>query len=363
MQVNISQSAATKFLQCEQQYYYAYVQGLERNDRQSAPELGTTLHDYLMGYYRGLYGGMGADEAHNSGMLDIVASIPRIRQYVELALMGGADQAARALAAIPKRALRIAEWYFEVRGHRDAQDHEVLLCEQKLRVQLTETVYSTSRIDLVTRHRGTGMVYLWEHKSTENPPKADVHLWDLQTVLYAEVLQTHGYAAPDAVMWNYLRTIAPTVPEPLKQSEVVDGVRVPKFSRARDIDTTWDVYKDALVAHGIDPTHYVDVASRLTNAETRIFFPRHEQIVRADASIILRDYIETGNEIERKRKRWATGDVSPIRTLSRNCQWCDFKPMCLTVLTGGDETTTIEKKFIRRQSQGEVSDDTTDQSP
>ncbi len=335
--LKVSQSSATRYLGCEQSYYYADVRRLVRRDRSVAPELGTFLHEYFGGYYKGLQQGLDATQAHRAGVLAMSAIVGKLKGYINMATALGMTDLVLGLSAIPKRAYEISTRYFKYRGRFDAEIYEVLIVEKKLRVTLREGITSSAILDLVTRTRSDGTVHLWEHKSSENLPPSGVRLWDLQTTLYAAVLETVLGIKPSGVLWNQIYTKTPTVPKLLKRGGL---------SKDQDINTTWDVYAAAVTANGLDLQDYEEMRERLQGREFSVFFPRFEQHMRAEPGIVLRDYVATAIEIEQKRAAWTAGTAFPIRTLSKSCQYCNFAMLCRTALTGGEEEDVIRLRYI-----------------
>ena len=334
--LTVSLSAVQAFRKCQQQYFYRYVERLKRKDKAPAPELGIILHDYLACYYKWLQADVPAIEAHQTGLLKISADyMPEIKRFARVAERVGQHDLAAELLEIPGKASRIAERYYLARGQFDAERYEILYVEQELRWQIRKSLRSDGRLDLVTRDNETGRVLLWDHKSTGNVPDDDYRMRDLQTLLYAEKLAPE--LEVDCVLWNYIRTKEPTVPEQLKAGGL---------SRRADLDSTWEVYCAELTRLGLNPNEYEEQCLRLAGRELSVFFPRIEQVIVAQADVLLRDYINTAREIRRYRKAWADGLVEPVRNLSMDCSWCEFATLCNAVILGGDESDIREMRFV-----------------
>lgn len=136
-------------------------------------------------------------------------------------------------------------------------------------------------LDLVTRERQSGFIELQEHKtfasSTDNvtrrldrDPQTMLYLWAMRE------LQARG-ELPDGqvgtVVFNVMRRAMPQRPELTKKGLV----------SAAQIDTTAEIYREALEAQGEPPTEAQ--ASRLADLERRpdTYFRRHETWFEADA--------------------------------------------------------------------------------
>jgi len=154
--------------------------------------------------------------------------------------------------------------------------YEVLYVgRETIDAKISNTIRSRSVIDLIMREKESGLICLWEHKSTKNVPDSGLRLRDLQTLLYATVAKRKYNLDVDKVVWNYLRTKLPMQPHQNKP----DKYGVAAMSKAVGIDTTWEIYQQALVDAGLDPEDYQDVRSRLYNAEYDKYYPRYEHVI------------------------------------------------------------------------------------
>lgn len=339
--LRVSLSAVQAFRRCQQQYYYRYVERLSRKDKAPAPELGIILHDYLATYYRWISANVPAIESHQTGLLKISADyVPEIKRQANFLRQVGSTEAALELLSLPSIANRIAERYYKARGIFDAERFDILFVEHNLSLQINSRITSNGTIDLVTRDRDKGIVHLWEHKSTGNVPDTTYRLRDLQTVLYAEKLAQVEGVEIDAVLWNYIRTKEPTIPEQLKSGGL---------TKRADLDSTWEVYAHELTRLGLSPNDYQEQRQRLEGRELSVFFPRFEQPLVSDSDILLRDYEDSAKDIRRYMRVWEDGSRAPVRSLDLNCTWCEYKDLCTAAILSGDESDVINLKFVRRK--------------
>lgn len=348
MALRISLSAIRSFQRCEQQYAYRYIKRLRRRDGSAPMALGILIHDYLEHYYRGLKSGKPAVEAHvDAQMIMTDKNHDRLNTMKQAALNNGDEDTAIMYAEMPDKAQRITDMYFESRGLQDANRYEILYVEEWYEHNVTPRLLSVGKIDLVTRDRVDGTVDLWEHKSTKDVPPTSLRLFDLQTTLYDKVLRELNLAEPDRVTWNYIRTKEPTVPELVYKGKANEGI-----SRAKGIDTTWKVYLDAILAHGKNPDDYEDMRDLLADKEHSTFFPRYEHYILSD--LPMRDYITTGENLIRTRKRWRAGLAKPVRAYARDCDWCEFKDLCKAAMVGADEADVIRQRFYVSKPQPKI---------
>lgn len=344
--LSFSLSAMQTWQRCEQRYYYSYVRKLRPIQRAIAPERGIVLHAYLAEYYQGLKNDAPPLAAHQAGLATIMLREREMKAAAATAFYSGLEDEAREYLDLVPSCISIADRYFRARGEQDADEYDVEFVEQDLSFKLSPGIVSRSIIDLVLVSRDTGLRWLVEHKSTRSVPDSTVRLRDLQTLLYAHVLGRVGVHI-DGVLWNYLRTKEPDHPHQNK-----DG----KFSRAVSIDTTWEIYRKAVLDAGQPEDAYIDVKARLEGKELLVFFPRFERVIVADQDIMLEDYVREALRMRQSRLRWQRGKERPIRTIQRDCTYCEFYRCCEAAITGGDEEDVIRVKFTsdQKEAKGDI---------
>lgn len=347
--LNVSLSAVQSYRQCQQQYSYRYVEKLRRKDAAKPLLLGSILHHYLEKFYyftsqtqAGSTDGLGAQDAHVAAQLDTSKEFSKtVRQSALVLKQLGLLEQAHEMAELMNVARRISDRYFLTRGQFDADEYEFLMVEEWINIDLlkrTSTglprVRSNGKIDALTRHRDNGRIHLWEHKSGESELSLEVRLRHLQPTLYNETMYAIGKipARVDAVMWNYIRTKEPTVPE-----LVYKGTKRESLTRRADLDSTWEVYAKEITRYGLNPDDYEEQRERLSGREVSVFFKRHPQVILVRANRLLGDYEQTAREIRISRRDWAERKRVPVRTLSTTCDWCEYKDLCNAALLAGSD--------------------------
>jgi hypothetical protein len=247
------------------------------------------------------------------------------------ALYADEQELGRDLLDLVPRARRITAHYYSVRGRDDHKQHKPLYIEHYINHPLYGDHTAPCIIDLVTQEKATGRVLLWEHKSTGDVPQQGRRLRDLQTLLNAVLLEEAEGVHVDGIVWNYLRTKEPMVPEPLQRGGL---------TRRRDIDTTWQVYARAVKDSKLNLADYKEMRERLDGRELTVFFPRIELPVLQSESVLLGDLIQTAKDIERATMEWEEGGSDPfsrpVRSISPQCDWCSMRRLCEAVIIGGE---------------------------
>lgn len=332
----VSLSKVRDFRHCEQLYYYRYFLKLRRKEKAAAPELGILLHEYLDNYYSGIKNENDPQTTYDIALEKVAEKhTDRLRVIARTIYDLGLTDSAVEILKLVDRATNIIRRYHQEHGLADAKRYKILLVEEYLRCEIAPGLDSAGLVDLVTVDRETDLVSIWEHKSTGSVPPQSVRLFDLQTALYEQQLMELFQLPIDSIVWNYIRTKAPVVPERLKKGGL---------SRDKRIDTNWQTYLDTITKFNIDPLDYQDMQTVLQERESRVYFPRYEHVIVAQG--LIEDYVKTALDIQAAEESWEseTPDM-PVRNLSRDCEYCDMKRLCFAALTGGDEGDIIRLDF------------------
>ena len=337
--LNLSYSGATTWRECQQRYWYNYEDKIKPKIKSApAPKLGNWLHSYLERYYQAVKRGIDSLEGHEYALdFTIKQYEPELKAMVALSLGLGQEELAKEFDDISARGIDIAKRYYIARGMKDAEQYEVLFVELRLNTQADEDIRAPGIADLVVRDLDRGVLQMWDHKSTGTVPGAGTHILDMQEVLYAAMLHENKNIQVDELVWNYLRTKSPTVPNVLQKGGL---------SKAQNIDTDAPTYMQAIVDNNLLPDDYTEVFSRLAGKEQSVFYPRHRIPLLPDSeTIIIGDFVRTGHEILRAK---SDDNFIPIKNLGRNCNWCAYNKICTAVVTGGDVDDIIRRNFEER---------------
>lgn len=333
----LSYSGADAWRDCPQRYWYRFEDKIMPKSRPNAAfSLGNWIHRYLERYYRALQKGGAAEKSHTYALEYTRDEYhDQLIGMAEAARIGGDEELAAELLGQEALAVGIVSRYFQYRGRADADRYEVLYVEYRLEHPAHDNMRVPGVIDLVVRDDQRGLTQMWDHKSTRNTPDPNSHILDMQMVLYTAMLEEETDLRIDEMVWNYLRTVEPAKPHLLKSGKAL--------SKDRGIDTTLDLYREAIIENGFDPTEYTDVFDRLSGREYTVFYPRHTLPVVPEAeNIIIRDFLRTGEEIaEAKSKE----EYIPIRNVGRRCDWCDYRKLCEATISGGDTEETIKRHY------------------
>lgn len=337
---SFSQSAHGSYLHCQQKYAYESVERISSKRKSVPVKRGQWIHACNDNYYSSPLFNSFPDRAFNDALDKMLTECQsELVGYVNILRSIGDDELVSEFTRLPDQLERIMRNYYEVRGRDDAKRYEVVCTEKKLQIVLSPGIVATGYVDLVTCDKVSGKIQLWEHKSTKQVPPDSVRLTSLQVLVYVEMLRVQDELICDSVIWNYIRTKEPAVPE----------VTTRGVTKRANIDTTWPVYSAALRNNGQNPesSEFDFIRERLSDREETVFFPRYEQVIVSDSREVMREFTEVAKTARRSRYLWETGLATPVRTITKDCDYCEFNPLCRAVITGGDTDDLIRMMYDR----------------
>ena len=170
-----------------------------------------------------------------------------------------------------------------------------------------------------------GRTWVMDHKTHRILPDEHTRFSDLQTVLYYWGMRENG-DSPTGVLWDYIRTKPPAIPEQLKAGGL---------SKRANIDTDYETYMGEIRRLKLDPAPYADI---LEKTKKVTFFKRvplpapSEQLIQN----VVSDFFDTAVEILEAKKY--------PRNMTRDCKSCTFYNLCSAEIRG------LDSEFIRKQS-------------
>lgn len=196
----------------------------------------------------------------------------------------------------------------------------------------------TAKVDGIVR-RPDGSHWIMEHKSHKKFPSEEFRFTATQAMFYFWLLQKLGYPKISGIIWDYVRTVTPNEPEPLKKGGL---------SKAQKTlgGTDYDTYFDAIEKYGLNPDDYAEQLDILEADDERfyrrVWLPLNQKMVNNS----MRDFKETILEMIHLVGR------SRARNLSEfNCRGCGYKELCWAELTGSD-TEFVRKRKYQPRSKG-----------
>lgn len=177
-----------------------------------------------------------------------------------------------------------------------------------------------------------------EHKSFNQRPDMGTLAMNTQVALYSKAYFLETGIKLDKVLWDYIHSSPAKSPIWLDKSQ--------RFSEAVNAGITPRSYIRAHREHGItsksDP-HLITRAQKYEGNIENFFFRRELDIPQESVDGIWEDFKDAAKMIL----------LHPIKTknITKDCNWCQFRPICFSELTGGDTEYTIEQNFTLKEEK------------
>lgn len=312
MKLIVGFSRLKAWRRCHRQYNYKYRQGLQRKRPKLQLIRGTIIHAMLdakaknkavaqvLGKYKKQYGALFLEEQEEYG--DLIGDCQRIYDNYQ-------------------------------RTYADDK-FEVIGSEIELLVDLGGGVEFQGHVDKIWKDKQRRR-WVVDHKTHKNIPGEEQRFSDLQTVFYTWGWNKNNPKHPvDGVIWDYLRTKTPTVPEVLKSGAL---------SKRENIDTDFLTAATAVTDHckktKEDPRDYTEWLEMIRKKENkffkRVFLPSPPRVM---VDRIVDEMKNTSFEI----LKYPDSDE---RNMTRDCSWCEYYGLCNAELRGQDADYLRKTEF------------------
>lgn len=305
-----SHSKLKTWRRCHKAYDYKYIQKLRKRTKSKALYVGSMVHEAMEAVFKG--------EDHEKVFSDYQEEFNKLfdEERVEL---DGSIELSRAMV----------EGYF---NKYPVEDLEVIDVEMEFEQEIADDIVLEGKIDLIATdkkgHIRKPMIY--EHKTCAKVPGESARMSDYQSLAYWEVLDREGIKT-SGVVWDYLRKKIPVVPEPLKSGK--------GLSKAKGIDTTYEVYAKAIEDNGFDLEDYRDILENLQLRDDSFFIRIPMPVNRNMAAMAMEDLVSAAKQAK------ILGGIATDRNLTRDCSWCDYYNLCQSEIRGLDTDFMIKKDF------------------
>lgn len=321
----IHQSGIKTYRRCHKAWHYKYVENLEKKKKGSALLRGTCCHEMI--------------EAKANGLDPWEIYDNFIKQNKNIF-----EEEEELYGNLEEMISNIMEGYFLYYKNDNLKPVSIngKFAEHKFSVPLIENIILEGFIDMIVEDE-KGNYWLMDHKTHKTLPQGDIAYSNIQSALYVWAwgkmveLGLWDLPLPRGVVWNYIRWKDPSKPKLLK-----DG----SMSKNSNIDTTWRIYRKALIEAGLNPEDYKDMEQILDGRDNEFYVRHYLPLNQKIISSILSDTISTALQI----KRAPTLDD---RNITRDCSWCEFYPLCQAELKGLDSDLIRKCEYQTRVSEEE----------
>jgi hypothetical protein len=210
---------------------------------------------------------------------------------------------------------------------------------KKIDVTFPDQLIFVGKIDAIAQE-SSGMSYLVEHKTVKTIPEDGSQMGDFQTASYLKAIEHMDIEKPKGILWDYLRSKAPVIPELLQSG---------KLTEARNkCDTDVATYFAAIKKHNLDPEKYVDMLSYLEKTKVNAFYRRCLLPSPSQSMIdqVWTDFQNTAIHIA------AYGEKCRVKNLdNKDCKFCTYQPLCHAEMHGNDIDTIIKSQYKKKEKK------------
>jgi len=321
----ITNSLIKQFKSCANATKYKYVDLLTPKMHRSKPlKRGVWFHELLEAKYKR----ESVTEAHQRN----VAKFNRL-SLEEQEILGDLPTEMASLYAGYK-------WHY-----RHDSSWTIREVEIKLEAELPNGLQAQGKADMLIEDE----YGLWavDHKTHLKLPSEDYRLLDPQAPFYIWLFRQCGIPVRGFI-WNY---VVPEGPKPLKFKK--DGTLYKVQPAVTD-------YPTAIKGLTDDQLNNPEVRAILDKLEN----VRYDEDTPQASSMFQRHRLEPSNETinrvvtdithtSNRYIEWLTERTfdtehnrQPERTVSRNCEWCDFKSLCISDFTGGNSEGVRHREYV-----------------
>jgi RecB family exonuclease len=320
-------SKVSTYRSCPKKYYFAYVLNLQAKRRPVAMFRGTILHEML--------------EAHakNGWVAGARKVLKRYEEeYAHLFEEEKEYYGENFLNEIERIMLGYIRTY-------DNDGWIVEATEEEVVTDLVKGIRFVGHIDRRVVSTRDDRRWLVDHKTKKTIPTAEERFGNFQLLLYVWAWnREHDHDEKvDGIIWDYLRTKAPTVPEPLKKGGL---------TQRADLDTDVWTYEKAIEDNKLDRADYAEYLEQLEKRSQDKFYCRvplpapHKETV----NVVVEEFKQTAILMEGLK-------VYPRNMTVMCCKTCEFFRLCQAELTGVNAKFVLKSDYEEREEDDGTEED------
>lgn len=311
--LEVSWSKVRTWRRCHRQYFYKYIERLQRKAPKVTLLKGSILHEMLDARATGV---------NPQNILDRYA-----REYRNLFL-----EQREEYGDLINDLRRIYEAY-----ERNYEDDKLKpeASEVFIATNITKKIRFIGYLDKLVNDGQRRWVL--DHKTGRHIPNDDARFSDLQLLFYTWAWNRENPSRQvSGVIWDYLKTKPPTIPETLKSGEL---------SRRANIETDLFTYMKALEDAHLLRGPYEEIIAMLQKQVSpffkRVTLPNPPKVM---VETVVEELKNTAIEILH------LGEVSSVRSMTRECSSCEYFAVCHADLRGHDAEYVRKSQYTIREA-------------
>lgn len=161
-----------------------------------------------------------------------------------------------------------------------------------------------------------------EHKTFNQRPDLSILTMNTQSMLYAKAFQELFGHMPKKIKWDYIKSTPADWPIWLEKSK--------KFSEAQSTKITPYSWSRACKSRGINDWEIIDKGQKYADNIPNFFFRHEVDVIPEMVDTVWDSFKMAVKDIITK------GHLNRIMNITRDCSWCNYRPICYARFTGGD---------------------------
>lgn len=309
--LTVSQSKIKKWRSCRLSYHYKYVMKLRPRTKSRALTFGSVAHAIIEGNLTGV--------PEKKMIKDHIKSYGKLMAEEKDLILATVEEAQEIMREYD------AHWKKEpIKPIK----YEGSFAEHRIEYDLTNEIKFVGIMDVISRiYEGTWLV---DHKTFTKEPSEDTLWKNIQSAMYNEIWVKLGNERFDGALWNFIRS-APIASPSLNK----DGTVSKRMGRVLPLKT-----KKWLKENGLKAKDHPELMEAAEANLGSYFIRRKQPIPKRVSKSIFRDFMSTSREIA------DLGHKHKERSISMNCDWCEYAKLCNAEINGMDMDFLIEKEYI-----------------
>lgn len=213
---------------------------------------------------------------------------------------------------------------------KNGERHEIEV-ETRFTIDGTRVKF-TGHLDKLPQDK-QGRIFVMDHKSHKTIPDEIARYNDLQLVTYLWLLPQSDFPEASGVLWDYLRTKPPAIPETLKAGGL---------TKRANIDTDFDTYMGAIKANNLDPADYSEILGKLKSEGHARYFQR-VQLPKPPKALIENVVADFKSTILEMRDCSRRNEFT--RNMTKDCGHCGMYSLCQAELRGLDISFIVKSEY------------------
>lgn len=178
-----------------------------------------------------------------------------------------------------------------------------------------------------------------EHKTFNNAPNMSTLAMNTQVCLYAKALELETGQRVERVQWDYIKSTPAKYPTWLEKSK--------RFSEAASNQITPFSWLRACKERGIEDLDVLSKAKQYEPNISNFFFRCTTELIPSMVNTVWSDFNKVVIDMVIR------GDSNKVKHITRDCGWCDFRPICYGEFTGADVEYIKATDYIIKEDKNE----------